>query len=185
MSGRLRWLAVTVLVLLAGYVAILAMWPEARPSRPRRSASRRVDTSSAPASQHRPSQGSYQQVSCEIVIPSADEVGPLGGCPKTQLGTILGVSIARPHGLVVGDVAPDGPAAKAGVQPGDQLGLPSECPSSTIGRFLPRDEAHTVTITITRRKPEQADAQAGSEPETGAEKEAAEPPSQEEPKSPP
>lgn len=122
---------------------------------------------------------------CEIVIPSAAECGTLEGCPAKQLAAILGVSFSNPHGLCIDTVDPDGPAAKAGVEPGDQLGRPSECPSSTIGRFLPRDEARTVAITITRWKPEQADAQGDGEPETGADQEAAEPPSEEAPESSP
>lgn len=183
MTGTLRLLAVVVVVLLAGYGAMLVVWPEARPSwRPAR---RLAGIAGGPASQQRPSQGSYEQISAEIVIPSADEVGPLEGCPKTQLGTILGVSIEQPHGLGVGDVVPDGPAAKAGVMPGDQLGRPSDCPNTTLGRFVPGDEARTVAVTITRREPEAAEGAGDGEPATAAEEGAAGPSLEEESGSPP
>ncbi len=177
MTGTLRWLAVVVIVLLAGYGAMLAVWTEARPSwRPAR---RLGMTSGESASQQRPPQSSYERISAEILIPSAGDVGLLEGCPKTQLGTILGVTIEQPHGLGVGDVVPDGPAGKAGVMPGDQLGRPSDCPNTTLSRFLPGDEARTVAVTITRRKSETAEGEGDVESVAAAEGETAEPPLEE------
>ena len=66
-------------------------------------------------------------------------------------------------------------AAKAGLQPGDQLGLPSQCPSSTIEYYLPAEEARTVSVTVRRRHRRHEDSAADGEPADQPEPEAASP----------
>lgn len=176
MTPRLRWLAVTAVVLLGGYGAILAVNPAARP---RWTSPVRKRADSGADSGHRerkrkPPPPEFEEIPAEIVIPPTEEVGPLRGCPMKQLETILGVSISHPHGICIGAVVADGPAAKAGIQPGDQLARPSDCPSSTLGRFLPRADSRTISVTIRRPKSDQPEGQADREPPSDAEDEASE-----------
>ncbi len=124
---------------------------------------------------------SATEISATILIPPADEVGPVGRCPKKGMETILGVTISQPHGLCIGSVVPDGPAAKAGIKPGDRLGQPSDCPRSTIDRFLPGDEAREVRVTIRRSKQQEPDGRPNPEPGSGAGDQGAEAPPSGEP----
>lgn len=157
MTGRLRWLMAAAAVLLVGYGGILAVYPQARPWQTL--LTRRAAGPRDRSSRRGPPQVECEDVSVTIAIPPADEVGPLEGCPKNRLETILGVKLSHPHGLCVGTVAPDGPAAKAGIEPGDQLAGRFECPSTTISRFLPRDDIRDVRLTLRRPKAE------GSQPD--------------------
>jgi len=160
MTRRLRWLIAAAVVLLVGYGGILAVYPQARPWQ--RLLTRRAAGPRDRSSRRGPPQVEREDVSVTIAIPPKDEVGPLEGCPKDRLETILGVKLSHAHGLCVGTVAPDGPAAKAGIEPGDQLAERHECPSTTIGRFLPRDDIREVRLTLRRPKAE------GSEPDESA-----------------
>jgi hypothetical protein len=186
MTGRLRLLLVAVIALLAGYGVMLAVWPDARPSLP--SAPWHAEASGDHASHQKASDARYEKIAAEILIPSAAECGPLTGCPMKRLGTILGVRFSDPHGLQIGALDPEGPAAKAGLQPGDQLGLRTECPSSTIDYFLPKEEARTVSVTARRwhkrHEGSGADGEPADQPEDQAgppAEEEAGPPSEDEP----
>jgi len=83
-------------------------------------------------------------------------MGHGGGCPKTQIGTMLGVTIVRPHGCVIGDVNPDGRAAKAGIKPGDSIvecrGVAVSCPQELLPRLTSGREERDVELTIHRPK---------------------------------
>lgn len=162
MTRRLRWLVAVTVVLLLGYGGMLVVYPQARPWRSFPGL-KRAPSRDRTASRRRP-QTKYTEISATIAIPPADEVGPLKGCPKTQLETILDVNIPHPHGLGIGDVTPDGPADRAGIRPGDSLAKPYECPSTTLGYFMPREEAREIKVTIRRASQEAAEGEATGEP---------------------
>ncbi len=158
---------------------------ERRPTADKPTAAHNPPPLDRPAATDRPSplhtqaalaQPGSAEISATILIPPADEVGPLRGCPKKQIEAILGVTISQPHGLGIGAVVPDGPADKAGIRPGDQLARPSECPSKTINRFLPRADSRTVSVTIRRPVSDQAEGEPDREAASDAEDEAAEAP---------
>jgi len=162
MTRRLRWLVAVIVVLLLGYGGMLVVYPQVRPWRSFPGL-KRAPSRDRTARRKRP-QTKYTEISATIAIPPADEVGPLKGCPKRQLETILDVHISHPHGLGIGDVTPDGPADRAGIRPGDQLAEKHECPSTTIGRFLPREEIREVSVTIHRSNQEAAEGEETGEP---------------------
>jgi hypothetical protein len=161
MTRRLRWLVAVIVVLLLGYGGMLVVYPQVRPWRSFPGL-KRAPSRDRTARRRRP-QTKYTEISATIAIPPANEVGPLEGCPKRQLEIILDVNISHPHGLGIGEVTPDGPADRAGIRPGDHLAESYECPSTTIGHFLPRDEAREVSVTIRRPHQDAAEGEATGE----------------------
>lgn len=87
-----------------------------------------------------------------VQLPGAGEAGPEqapsrpgmpagpggghSGCPQTQVGRMLGINIANPHGCIIGGVVPKGPAAEAGLLQGDSIvacnGVEVTCPASLL-----------------------------------------------------
>jgi S1-C subfamily serine protease len=67
---------------------------------------------------------------------------------------VLGAAIGPGNGCPVLEVKPDGPAAKAGIQPLDRLGKPSDCASALYGFFRPGKDARTVEWMVRRPKAE-------------------------------
>jgi len=77
-------------------------------------------------------------------------------CPQTQVGTTLGLTLSQPHGCIVGNVMPNGPAGKAGVKPGDSIveadGKTVTCPSVLAPCLTGTAQPGKVKLTILRRK---------------------------------
>lgn len=158
-----RWLIGLLLALAAAYGAMLILWPRARPSI--------VGMKRIPATETRPNAawgrvspvsiaksevaGSdlFDQVAVAIEIPAADDVSSgeqVDGCPRHRICDILGIALADPHGLEVASVVPDSPAGKAGIEPGDRLGKPSDCPVTVLDNFVPDADKKVVEWTIRR-----------------------------------
>jgi len=170
MNRRTVLLVAVALVLLAGYGIMLAVNPDTRPW---------GKTSDRPANRPAGAGGGdramdaseYETVAVTLEIPAAKDV-PTGGahggnCPKTRLANILGVTLAQTHGLVIGTVIPDGPAAKAGIKPGDMLAGRSECPRTILPRFEARAEPREMKVNVRRRRSaSQAESEEGETEET-------------------
>lgn len=84
--------------------------------------------------------------------------GPAGhgaGCPQTQVGMMLGIQIAQPHGCIVGGVHPGGLADKAGIQVGDSIvtcnGVTVTCPSALLPELERARAAGKAELTVVRR----------------------------------
>jgi len=153
MNWRTVLLVAVALVLAAGYGITLAVIPEARPwgKTGARPSNRPVG---AAGTERMIASGEYETGALTLEIPAARDV-PTGGtrgghCPKTRLGHILGVKLAQPHGLVIGTVIPDGPAAKAGIKQGDMLAAPSQCPRMVLPRFEAGEEPREMKVNVRR-----------------------------------
>ncbi len=92
------------------------------------------------------------------------------GCPMKDSGTILGIRISSPHGIIVSEVVPGGPADKAGIKVGDSIiacnGKPTSCPSVLRPMIVPKKQSYVVKLTIRRAKAAaetQAASSAGSD----------------------
>jgi S1-C subfamily serine protease len=76
------------------------------------------------------------------------------GCPQTQVSAVLGIAIGDPHGVVVSRVIPDGPAADAGILPGDGIvksgGVEVTCPSKLLPHLGREEERRSVELTVRR-----------------------------------
>jgi hypothetical protein len=98
----------------------------------------------------------YDEVTVTIEIPPASEFpvawATTHGCPHNRLTGALGAMIGPGNGCPVLVVEPDGPAAKAGIQPLDRLGEPGDCASALYYAFRPRKEARSVEWTVRRPK---------------------------------
>ena len=165
MMGRLRYLLLLAGVLVAGYLGMLTILPDRRPSAG-------ASPSATGQSELRRYGADVEIVVCDLTIPSAAECGPLEGCPATQVEHILGVTLANPVGIVIATVDPDGPAAQAGVQPGGRLAGGSQCPSAMLGVFLPGSEERTVKLHVKRLKLNAADTTADDDAERPTHQEA-------------
>ncbi len=88
-----------------------------------------------------------------------------GGCPQTEVGATLGLALSQPHGCIVGNVMPNGPAGKAGVKTGDSIveadGKTVTCPSVLAPCLSSTAQPGKVKLTILRRK---SAAPAGQKP---------------------
>lgn len=89
------------------------------------------------------------------------------GCPQTQVSAVLGIAIGNPHGVVVSKVIADGPAAKAGILPGDGIvkagGWEVTCPSKLLPYLERRQERRSVEFTV-RRPVESGEAAEPADP---------------------
>jgi hypothetical protein len=98
----------------------------------------------------------YSNVEVKITIPPLSAF-PSGwakseGCAHTRLSGVLGAVLSQGNGVVVFAVEPGGPAARAGITPGDRLGEPGACPQTLAGSFAPGEKARTISWTIRRPK---------------------------------
>jgi membrane-associated protease RseP (regulator of RpoE activity) len=82
--------------------------------------------------------------------------GQGGGCPQTTVSIVLGLSLSQPHGCIVANVTPKGPAGKAGVKSGDSIveadGKTVTCPSVLAPYLSDTAQPGKVKLTILRRK---------------------------------
>ena len=147
MGRRLRWLLGIGAVLAAAYGAMMVTWPDAHP--PLQTHARRGSDGPhdrIPATEHK----------VAVTIPAQTEGSDIRGCPQSSVGTILGVTISRPHGCLVGGVAPGGPGEAAGLKVGDSIvacqGEPVSCPSGLLPHVRPAGEEREVELTVRRRE---------------------------------
>jgi hypothetical protein len=98
----------------------------------------------------------YEEVAVEIEIPPLSEFpeswAQMDGCPHVRMSRALGAQISGGGGVRVLGVQPEGPAAKAGIQPGDVFGEPEDCASGLAHFFRPHTKARTVEWTVRRPK---------------------------------
>lgn len=178
MSRTLALLVVVLVLVGVGYGVMLAVIPESRPWGKEGAPPPRMPAG-APGSQATIGPSEYETIEVALEIPAAKDV-PTGGahggnCPQDRLGNIFGVTFATTHGLVVGTVVPDGPAAKAGIKPGDMLGEPTDCPNTSLPRFEAGSEPRTVHLNVKRPKgssegqPAEAEETGSGEPEASGE----------------
>jgi hypothetical protein len=155
MGRGLSWLLGVLLVLAVGYGVVRALIPGARAAAP--PAAGRSQLSEGEDLQRAESgPGDHDTMVVTIEIPAAADV-PTGGahggrCPKDQMGNVLGVTLSQAHGLVVATVLTDGPADRAGIEPGDWLGNAQDCPSSTLPSLRAQHEPRSIEWTVRRPK---------------------------------
>lgn len=84
--------------------------------------------------------------------------GPAGhgaGCPQTQVGAMLGIQIAQPHGCIVGGVHPGGLADRAGIEVGDSIvacsGVTVTCPSTLLPELERARAVGKAELTVVRQ----------------------------------
>jgi C-terminal processing protease CtpA/Prc len=197
MPRRMGWLAGAAVVLLAGYGLMLAVRGMKRAQSPvpeERSAaltqpSETHDilelTVEVPAVQQEASGG---EAAANQPLASSDpremrlsaaRSGQVGaGCPMNAVSLILDISFASPHGCLVGEVHPGGPAAKAGIKPGDSIvaadGSVVSCPSKLLPRVQQGSKPAQVVLTIKRPKAEATAAQSEGAGETGSDEQSRE-----------
>jgi membrane-associated protease RseP (regulator of RpoE activity) len=98
----------------------------------------------------------YEEVAVTIEIPPLSEFprawAEIDGCPHIRMCGALDAQLSGGGGVRVLAVKPGGPAAKAGLKPGDVFGEPEDCASGLVRFFAPRTEAHTVEWTVRRPK---------------------------------
>ena len=163
MTARLRWLVLAAVLVAGAFTAVYWAFPDYRPggNRPRAKArtKARAHEKAAPHPQLAP--GGYDRVVVEVEIPAAEEpeLGPDGspvekkkGCAMTQVCNILEVTLSNPHGIIIKEVLPGGPADGAGIKPGDALCDPTECPRVFLPAVDPGPEPRTVKIAVSRPK---------------------------------
>jgi len=118
-----------------------------------------------PVAQQLPTPEGFEQIVVTVDIPvqppaeaqAAPPAASHGGaaCPMSESNKILGITIGSPHGIVVSNVLPDGPAAKAGIKAGDGIvacnGKRMSCPSTL--RPMLGDGTRPVTVKLTIFRP--------------------------------
>ncbi len=65
----------------------------------------------------------FQALTLTMVVPqeAVDRAASEGSCPRTYLIALFGADFANPHGCVIGEVTPGGPAQRAGLQVNDRI----------------------------------------------------------------
>jgi hypothetical protein len=153
---NLRLLSFLLVLVVAGVccLVVLALMPAPSPTSltaPRaKPASERAEKPAA--AQEDPA--GYDRVAVKITIPPMSKFPASwaagAGCAHIQLSRILGAALSQGNGVVVFVVEPGKPAAEAGIEPGDRLGEPGDCPSTLVGAFLPGKETRTLDWTVRR-----------------------------------
>lgn len=159
MTRRLAVLFTVLVVLIMLYALVLRLAPSPRLSRP-------AGASAGPGREGEdmpfrpgPYPAEYEEVTVTIDIPPLSQFPPgwaqIDGCPHIRISKTLGVAMGPGNGCPILSVQPGGPAAEAGIQPGDRLGEPSDCSSTLYRSLRPREEPRTIEWTI--RRPEAAE----------------------------
>ncbi len=113
----------------------------------------------APAGAALPS-GKQELVLTLVLPPSSEKLattafsGHGSNCPQSTISALLGAEITSPHGLVLGRIAPEGLAAKAGLKPGDSIvkcdGVAVTCPQTFLPYMGRREQPREVKLTVLR-----------------------------------
>jgi membrane-associated protease RseP (regulator of RpoE activity) len=170
MTRRTKGLLAVVAALVVGCGAVLLE----REARPTRQTPHRTTERPTPGSRRHGVAVELEELTVVVTIPGtggasrpasapAESEGrrPLvgghgGGCAVTQVGMILGLHIAQPHGCIVGSVMPDSPAAEAGLRAGDGIvgcdGSKVTCPSSLLPHLAADADSREVKLTVLRPK---------------------------------
>jgi membrane-associated protease RseP (regulator of RpoE activity) len=155
MKRRLVVLCVLLIAVIACYVVVLRVAPEPGASTRKSPAGPPPPGSIAatlPGGPGFPSD--YENVSVQIKIPALSEFpapwSEGAGCPQKILSAVLGAAVGPGGGVPVLNLAPDKPAAKAGIKVGDRLGDRDACPSSLYTHFFPKEKPYTVQWTVHR-----------------------------------
>lgn len=156
MTHRLGVLVILLVLVAACYLVVIRAGPVPGRSKPRPAPPGPPAEGEAAFIKPGPYPTEYDEITVTIEIPPVSEF-PSGwaqtdGCPHMRVSRTLGAAVGPGNGCPVLVVEPDGPAAKAGIQPMDRLGKPSDCISSFYRIFRPRKEARTVEWTIRRPK---------------------------------
>jgi membrane-associated protease RseP (regulator of RpoE activity) len=171
MTRRTKGLLAIVPALVIGCGAVLLLEREARPTR---QTPQRTTEGPTSGSRRHGAVVDLQEVTVVVTIPgtggaSRQASAPVesdgrrprvgghgGGCAVTQVGMILGLHIAQPHGCILGSVMPDGPAAEAGLRAGDGIvgcdGSKVTCPSSLLPHLAADADSREVKLTVLRPK---------------------------------
>ncbi len=186
---RRSLIVVGIVLLVAGLgQAAMAAAPSAAPAKPAApvsAAATAPPASASPAAKAAPAEAASQRLVVTVQLPAKGEGGaarPMGrgagghgaGCFQSQTGELLGVTISRPHGCVIGSVLPAGPAGKAGIKPGDSIiacdGKEVTCPRMLVMGLGQRPGPREVKLTIVRRDggPATAGATKAGAPAAGA-----------------
>jgi len=166
---RRSLIVVGIILLVAGLgQAAMAAAPSAAPAKPAAPVSAAATArpaSASPAAKAAPAEAASQRLVVTVQLPAKGEGGaarPMGrgagghgaGCFQSQTGELLGVTIARPHGCIIGNVLPEGPAGKAGIKPGDSIiafdGKEVTCPRTLVMGLGQRPGPREVKLTIVR-----------------------------------
>jgi S1-C subfamily serine protease len=162
MTRTLGVLIGVVLVLAIGYVAMMVAMPEARPSLPEVGKLVRPTGGHPGAAARSKDAKPFEELVVTVDIPPAAELPELRGCPAHQVCDILGIKFGAMHGMGVSAVSPEGPAAKAGIQPGDGIALckgkPVTCPSTLLPGVRPGKTTKEVELTLRRVKKQESES---------------------------
>ena len=171
MGRGVVWTVGVLVVLLAAYAGIrLVVLNASAGDEPRRGAEPAAETwAPGPG-------GDADRVVLTVELPAQGEPlmggGPGHGpdCPQTQVSALLGIRIANPHGILVSQAIPGGPAAEGGVKQGDSIvecdGAPVTCPSRLLPLLGRGEERRPVKLTVLRAAKDSEGRPAATEGET-------------------
>ena len=173
MTRRLSFSIAVLVALIALYVVVLRVAPAPDRSKARKAPPSPPVEGGAAFEKPGPYPTEYDEITVTIEIPPISEFpapwAKADGCPHTRLTGVLGAAVGPGNGCPVLTVEPEGAAAKAGIQPLDRLGEPSDCASALYGSFRPRKDARTVEWTVCRPKAGKSESPEADAPATEGE----------------
>jgi len=162
MTRTLGVLIGIVLVLAVAWGVMMVAMPEARPSLPELGGVGRLIAEKSDGAARTEGPGAFEEVLVTVEIPPAAELPDLDGCPADQVRGILGIELGAMHGIGVSAVSPEGPAARAGIQPGDSIakckGELLTCPMTLLPHVQPGETAREVEFTLRRAKTQEPES---------------------------
>jgi hypothetical protein len=174
-TPRLRWLLGIAAALAVCCAVVLIGQARSQPKRPTRAPAAAERASKPP----RPPAGPTEDIVLVVQLPAEGEPlsdansGHPPDCPQAQVSALLGIEIAAAHGIRIGNVLPNGPAAEAGIASGDSImkcaGDEVTCPRTLLDYLEQGKERKPIELTV--RRPVTAQEGAG-----GAAKESAKAP---------